>query len=222
MHKACAEMRINMKKKLVAALLISTMVLTSISGCGSNDEQNSAPVQTEETASVEETTQTVSTEETKTTSETDTEEQKGSEYSLDKDFTLNTVDEEGNPCDVQTSLDYTITDDGNTKTYVIDLTYTQEDPKPFLVKITAFDTAKLNIIKKFDDSIGETTEGTIKIDDTSYDYTAIVEQETDENGVVTKETLTLTVDEGYDNLGLWIVAYQDKTHLGDEKRFEIK
>ena len=205
-----------MKKKLVAALLISTMVLTSISGCGSNDEQNSAPVQTEETASVEETTQTVSTE------ETDTEEQKGSEYSLDKDFTLNTVDEEGNPCDVQTSLDYTITDDGNTKTYVIDLTYTQEDPKPFLVKITAFDTAKLNIIKKFDDSIGETTEGTIKIDDTSYDYTAIVEQETDENGVVTKETLTLTVDEGYDNLGLWIVAYQDKTHLGDEKRFEIK
>lgn len=215
-------MRINMKKKLVAALLISTMVLTSISGCGSNDEQNSAPVQTEETASVEETTQTVSTEETETTSETDTEEQKGSEYSLDKDFTLNTVDEEGNPCDVQTSLDYTITDDGNTKTYVIDLTYTQEDPKPFLVKITAFDTAKLNIIKKFDDSIGETTEGTIKIDDTSYDYTAIVEQETDENGVVTKETLTLTVDEGYDNLGLWIVAYQDKTHLGDEKRFEIK
>ena len=215
-------MRINMKKKLVAALLISTMVLTSISGCGSNDEQNSAPVQTEETASVEETTQTVSTEKTETTSETDTEEQKGSEYSLDKDFTLNTVDEEGNPCDVQTSLDYTITDDGNTKTYVIDLTYTQEDPKPFLVKITAFDTAKLNIIKKFDDSIGETTEGTIKIDDTSYDYTAIVEQETDENGVVTKETLTLTVDEGYDNLGLWIVAYQDKTHLGDEKRFEIK
>lgn len=215
-------MRINMKKKLVAALLISTMVLTSISGCGSNDEQNSAPVQTEETASVEETTQTVSTEETETTSETDTEEQKGSEYSLDKDFTLNTVDEEGNPCDVQTSLDYTITDDGNTKTYVIDLTYTQEDPKPFLVKITAFDTAKLNIIKKFDDSIGETTEGTIKIDDTSYNYTAIVEQETDENGVVTKETLTLTVDEGYDNLGLWIVAYQDKTHLGDEKRFEIK
>lgn len=215
-------MRINMKKKLVAALLISTMVLTSISGCGSNDEQNSAPVQTEETASVEETTQTVSTEETETTSETDTEEQKGSEYSLDKDFTLNTVDEEGNPCDVQTSLDYTITDDGNTKTYVIDLTYTQEDPKPFLVKITAFDTAKLNIIKKFDDSIGEPTEGTIKIDDTSYDYTAIVEQETDENGVVTKETLTLTVDEGYDNLGLWIVAYQDKTHLGDEKRFEIK
>lgn len=215
-------MRINMKKKLVAALLISTMVLTSISGCGSNDEQNSAPVQTEETASVEETTQTVSTEETETTSETDTEEQKGSEYSLDKNFTLNTVDEEGNPCDVQTSLDYTITDDGNTKTYVIDLTYTQEDPKPFLVKITAFDTAKLNIIKKFDDSIGETTEGTIKIDDTSYDYTAIVEQETDENGVVTKETLTLTVDEGYDNLGLWIVAYQDKTHLGDEKRFEIK
>ncbi len=211
-----------MKKKLVAALLISTMVLTSISGCGSNDEQNSAPVQTEETASVEETTQTVSTEETETTSETDTEEQKGSEYSLDKDFTLNTVDEEGIPCDVQTSLDYTITDDGNTKTYVIDLTYTQEDPKPFLVKITAFDTAKLNIIKKFDDSIGETTEGTIKIDDTSYDYTAIVEQETDENGVVTKETLTLTVDEGYDNLGLWIVAYQDKTHLGDEKRFEIK
>lgn len=211
-----------MKKKLVAALLISTMVLTSISGCGSNDEQNSAPVQTEETASVEETTQTVSTEETETTSETDTEEQKGSEYSLDKDFTLNTVDEEGNPCDVQTSLDYTITDDGNTKTYVIDLTYTQEDPKPFLVKITAFDTAKLNIIKKFDDSIGETTEGTIKIDDTSYDYTAIVEQGTDENGVVTKETLTLTVDEGYDNLGLWIVAYQDKTHLGDEKRFEIK
>lgn len=211
-----------MKKKLVAALLISTMVLTSISGCGSNDEQNSAPVQTEETASVEETTQTVSTEETETTSETDTEEQKGSEYSLDKDFTLNTVDEEGNPCDVQTSLDYTITDDGNTKTYVIDLTYTQEDPKPFLVKITAFDTAKLNIIKKFDDSIGETTEGTIKIDDTSYDYTAIVEQETDENGVVTKETLTLAVDEGYDNLGLWIVAYQDKTHLGDEKRFEIK
>lgn len=211
-----------MKKKLVAALLISTMVLTSISGCGSNDEQNSAPVQTEETASVEETTQTVSTEETETTSETDTEEQKGSEYSLDKNFTLNTVDEEGNPCDVQTSLDYTITDDGNTKTYVIDLTYTQEDPKPFLVKITAFDTAKLNIIKKFDDSIGETTEGTIKIDDTSYDYTAIVEQETDENGVVTKETLTLTVDEGYDNLGLWIVAYQDKTHLGDEKRFEIK
>lgn len=211
-----------MKKKLVAALLISTMVLTSISGCGSNDEQNSAPVQTEETASVEETTQTVSTEETETTSETDTEEQKGSEYSLDKDFTLNTVDEEGNPCDVQTSLDYTITDDGNTKTYVIDLTYTQEDPKPFLVKITTFDTAKLNIIKKFDDSIGETTEGTIKIDDTSYDYTAIVEQETDENGVVTKETLTLTVDEGYDNLGLWIVAYQDKTHLGDEKRFEIK
>ncbi len=211
-----------MKKKLVTALLISTMVLTSISGCGSNDEQNSAPVQTEETASVEETTQTVSTEETETTSETDTEEQKGSEYSLDKDFTLNTVDEEGNPCDVQTSLDYTITDDGNTKTYVIDLTYTQEDPKPFLVKITAFDTAKLNIIKKFDDSIGETTEGTIKIDDTSYDYTAIVEQETDENGVVTKETLTLTVDEGYDNLGLWIVAYQDKTHLGDEKRFEIK
>lgn len=211
-----------MKKKLVAALLISTMVLTSISGCGSNDEQNSAPVQTEETASVEETTKTVSTEETETTSETDTEEQKGSEYSLDKDFTLNTVDEEGNPCDVQTSLDYTITDDGNTKTYVIDLTYTQEDPKPFLVKITAFDTAKLNIIKKFDDSIGETTEGTIKIDDTSYDYTAIVEQETDENGVVTKETLTLTVDEGYDNLGLWIVAYQDKTHLGDEKRFEIK
>lgn len=211
-----------MKKKLVAALLISTMVLTSISGCGSNDEQNSAPVQTEETASVEETTQTVSTEETETTSETDTEEQKGSEYSLDKDFTLNTVDEEGNPCDVQTSLDYTITDDGNTKTYVIDLTYTQEDPKPFLVKITAFDTAKLNIIKKFDDSIGETTEGTIKIDDTSYDYTAIVEQETNENGVVTKETLTLTVDEGYDNLGLWIVAYQDKTHLGDEKRFEIK
>lgn len=211
-----------MKKKLVAALLISTMVLTSISGCGSNDEQNSAPVQTEETASVEETTQTVSTEETETTSETDTEEQKGSEYSLDKDFTLNTVDEEGNPCDVQTSLDYTITDDGNTKTYVIDLTYTQEDPKPFLVKITAFDTAKLNIIKKFDDSIGETTEGTIKIDDTSYDYTAIVEQETDENGVVTKETLTLTVDEGYNNLGLWIVAYQDKTHLGDEKRFEIK
>ena len=211
-----------MKKKLVAALLISTMVLTSISGCGSNDEQNSAPVQTEETASVEETTQTVSTEETETTSETDTEEQKGSEYSLDKDFTLNTVDEEGNPCDVQTSLDYTITDDGNTKTYVIDLTYTQEDPKPFLVKITAFDTAKLNIIKKFDDSIGETTEGTIKIDDTSYDYTAIVEQETDENGVVAKETLTLTVDEGYDNLGLWIVAYQDKTHLGDEKRFEIK
>lgn len=215
-------MRINMKKKLVAALLISTMVLTSISGCGSNDEQNSAPVQTEETASVEETTQTVSTEKTETTSETDTEEQKGSEYSLDKDFTLNTVDEEGNPCDVQTSLDYTITDDGNTKTYVIDLTYTQEDPKPFLVKITAFDTAKLNIIKKFDDSIGETTEGTIKIDDTSYDYTAIVEQETDEYGVVTKETLTLTVDEGYDNLGLWIVAYQDKTHLGDEKRFEIK
>ena len=215
-------MRINMKKKLVAALLISTMVLTSISGCGSNDEQNSAPVQTEETASVEETTQTVSTEETETTSETDTEEQKGSEYSLDKDFTLNTVDEEGNPCDVHTILDYTITDDGNTKTYVIDLTYTQEDPKPFLVKITAFDTAKLNIIKKFDDSIGETTEGTIKIDDTSYDYTAIVEQETDENGVVTKETLTLTVDEGYDNLGLWIVAYQDKTHLGDEKRFEIK
>lgn len=211
-----------MKKKLVAALLISTMVLTSISGCGSNDEQNSAPVQTEETASVEETTQTVSTEETETTSETDTEEQKCSEYSLDKNFTLNTVDEEGNPCDVQTSLDYTITDDGNTKTYVIDLTYTQEDPKPFLVKITAFDTAKLNIIKKFDDSIGETTEGTIKIDDTSYDYTAIVEQETDENGVVTKETLTLTVDEGYDNLGLWIVAYQDKTHLGDEKRFEIK
>ena len=211
-----------MKKKLVAALLISTMVLTSISGCGSNDEQNSAPVQTEETASVEETTQTVSTEETETTSETDTEEQKGSEYSLDKDFTLNTVDEEGNPCDVQTSLDYTITDDGNTKTYVIDLTYTQEDPKPFLVKITAFDTAKLNIIKKFDDSIGETTEGTIKIDDTSYDYTAIVEQETDENGVVAKETLTLTVDEGYDNLGLWVVAYQDKTHLGDEKRFEIK
>ena len=211
-----------MKKKLVAALLISTMVLTSISGCGSNDEQNSAPVQTEETASVEETTQTVSTEKTETTSETDTEEQKGSEYSLDKDFTLNTVDEEGNPCDVQTSLDYTITDDGNTKTYVIDLTYTQEDPKPFLVKITAFDTAKLNIIKKFDDSIGETTEGTIKIDDTSYDYTAIVEQETDEYGVVTKETLTLTVDEGYDNLGLWIVAYQDKTHLGDEKRFEIK
>lgn len=211
-----------MKKKLVAALLISTMVLTSISGCGSNDEQNSAPVQTEETASVEETTQTVSTEETETTSETDTEEQKGSEYSLDKDFTLNTVDEEGNPCDVQTSLDYTITDDGNTKTYVIDLTYTQEDSKPFLVKITAFDTAKLNIIKKFDDSIGETTEGTIKIGDTSYDYTAIVEQETDENGVVTKETLTLTVDEGYDNLGLWIVAYQDKTHLGDEKRFEIK
>ena len=211
-----------MKKKLVAALLISTMVLTSISGCGSNDEQNSAPVQTEETASVEETTQTVSTEETETTSETDTEEQKGSEYSLDKDFTLNTVDEEGNPCDVQTSLDYTITDDGNTKTYVIDLTYTQEDPKPFFVKITAFDTAKLNIIKKFDDSIGETTEGTIKIDDTSYNYTAIVEQETDENGVVTKETLTLTVDEGYDNLGLWIVAYQDKTHLCDEKRFEIK
>lgn len=211
-----------MKKKLVAALLISTMVLTSISGCGSNDEQNSAPVQTEETASVEETTQTVSTAETETTSETDTEEQKGSEYSLDKDFTLNTVDEEGNPCDVQTSLDYTITDDGNTKTYVIDLTYTQEDPKPFLVKITAFDTAKLNIIKKFDDSIGETTEGTIKIDDTSYEYTAIVEQETNENGVVTKETLTLTVDEGYDNLGLWIVAYQDKTHLGDEKRFEIK
>lgn len=211
-----------MKKKLVAALLISTMVLTSISGCGSNDEQNSAPVQTEETASVEETTQTVSTEETETTSETDTEEQKCSEYSLDKNFTLNTVDEEGNPCDVQTSLDYTITDDGNTKTYVIDLTYTQEDPKPFLVKITAFDTAKLNIIKKFDDSIGETTEGTIKIDDTSYDYTAIVEQETDENGVVTKETLTLTVDEGYDNLGLWIVAYQDKTHLGDEMRFEIK
>ena len=211
-----------MKKKLVAALLISTMVLTSISGCGNNNEQNSAPVRTEETASVEETTQNVSTEETETTSETDTEEQKGSEYSLDKDFTLNTVDEEGTPCDVQTSLDYTITDDGNTKTYVIDLTYTQEDPKPFLVKITAFDTAKLNIIKKFDDSIGETTEGTIKIDDTSYNYTAIVEQETDENGVVTKETLTLTVDEGYDNLGLWIVAYQDKTHLGDEKRFEIK
>lgn len=115
-QKACAEMRINMKKKLVAALLISTMVLTSISGCGNNNEQNSAPVRTEETASVEETTQNVSTEETETTSETDTEEQKGSEYSLDKDFTLNTVDEEGNPCDVQTSLDYTITDDGNTKT----------------------------------------------------------------------------------------------------------
>ncbi len=105
-----------MKKKLVAALLISTMVLTSISGCGSNNEQNSAPVRTEETASVEETTQNVSTEETETTSETDTEEQKGSEYSLDKDLTLNTVDEEGNPCDVQASLDYTITDDGNTKT----------------------------------------------------------------------------------------------------------
>ena len=68
----------------------------------------------------------------------------------------------------------------------------------------------------------ETTEGTIKIDDASYDYTAIVEQETDENGVVAKETLTLIVDEGYDNLGLWVVAYQDKTHLGDEKRFEIK
>lgn len=211
-----------MKKKLVAALLVSTMVLTSISGCGSNDEQNSTPVQTEEAASVEGTAPTVSTEETETTSETDTEEQKGSEYSLDKDFTLNTVDEEGNPCDVQASLDYTITDDGNTKTYVIDLTYTQEDPKPFLVKITAFDTTKLNIIKKFDDSIGEATEGTIKIDDASYDYTAIVEQETDENGVVAKETLTLTVDEGYDNLGLWVVAYQDKTHLGDEKRFEIK
>ena len=215
-------MRINMKKKLVAALLVSTMVLTSISGCGSNNEQNSAPVQTEETASVEVTTQTVSTQEAETASQTDTEEQKGSEYSLDKDFTLNTVDEEGNPCDVQTSLDYTITDDGSTKTYVISLTYTQEDPKPFLVKITAFDTAKLNIIKKFDDSIGETTEGTIKIDDASYDYTAIVEQETDENGVVVKETLTLTVDEGYDNLGLWVVAYQDKTHLGDEKRFEIR
>lgn len=211
-----------MKKKLVAALLVSTMVLTSISGCGSNNEQNSAPVQTEETVSVEVTTQTVSAEEAETVSETDTEEQKGSEYSLDKDFTLNTVDEEGNPCDVQASLDYTITDDGNTKTYVIDLTYTQEDPKPFLVKITAFDTAKLNIIKKFDDSIGEATEGTIKIDDASYDYTAIVEQETDENGVVAKETLTLTIDEGYDNLGLWVVAYQDKTHLGDEKRFEIK
>lgn len=211
-----------MKKKLVAALLVSTMVLTSISGCGSNNEQNSAPVQTEETASVEVTTQTVSTQEAETASQTDTEEQKGSEYSSDKDFTLNTVDEEGNPCDVQTSLDYTITDDGSTKTYVISLTYTQEDPKPFLVKITAFDTAKLNIIKKFDDSIGETTEGTIKIDDASYDYTAIVEQETDENDVVAKETLTLTVDEGYDNLGLWVVAYQDKTHLGDEKRFEIK
>lgn len=39
---------------------------------------------------------------------------------------------------------------------------------------------------------------------------------------MTKETLTLTVDEGYDNLGLWIVAYQDKTHLGGKKRFEIK
>lgn len=211
-----------MKKKLVAALLISTMVLTSVSGCGNNNEQNLSTVQTEESASVVETAQSLSTEEAEEETETTTQEQKGSEYSLDKDFTLNTVDEEGNPCDVQTSLDYTITDDGNTKTYVIDLTYTQEDPKPFLAKITAFDTAKLNIIKKFDDSIGETTEGTIKIDDTSYNYTAVVEQETDENGVVTKETLTLTVDEGYDNLGLWIVAYEDKTHLGDEKRFEIK
>ncbi len=210
-----------MKKKLVAALLISTMAFTSISGCGSNNENTAATTQVEEAASSE-TTQDTSSEEAETEAETTTEEQKGAEYATDKDFTLNTVDEDGNPCDVQTSLDYTITDDGNTKTYVIDLTYTQEDPRPFLVKITAFDTAKLNIVKKFDDAIGETTEGTIKIDDTSYQYTAVVDQETDENGVVTSQTLTLTVDEGYDNLGLWIVAYQDKTHLGDEKRYEIK
>ena len=90
------------------------------------------------------------------------------------------------------------------------------------IQVTAFDTAKLNIIKKFDDADGETTEGEIKTDDSTYNYCAVVNKETDDNGVVTKETLTLTVDSEYDNLGLWIVAYEDKTHLGDERRYEIK
>ena len=215
-----------MKKKLVTALLVSSMVMASMTGCGNKSEESATTAQTVAesesplSASVE--TTEASTEET-SEAESSTEEKSGAEFATDKEFVLSTVDEEGNPCDVQTSLDYVVEDDGaGKKTYTIDLTYTQEEPKPFLVKVTAFDTAKLNIIKKFDDADGETTEGEIKTDDNTYSYSAVVNKEADENGVVTKETLTLTVDSEYDNLGLWIVAYEDKTHLGDERRYEIK
>lgn len=215
-----------MKKKLVAALLISSMVMASMAGCGNKSEEAVATTQTVAESEIPlaesaETTET-STEEI-SEAESSTEEKSGAEFATDKEFVLNTADEEGNPCDVQTSLNYSVEDDGaGTKAYTIDLTYTQEEPKPFLVKVTAFDTAKLNIIKKFDDADGETTEGEIKTDDGTYNYSAVVNKEADENGVVTKETLTLTVDSEYDSLGLWIVAYEDKTHLGDERRYEIK
>lgn len=215
-----------MKKKLVAALLIGSMVMASMTGCGNTSEEAATTAQTvAESASLlaasVETTE-VSTEET-SEAESSTEEKSGIEYATDKEFVLNTVDEDGNPCDVQTSLNYAVEDDGaGKKTYTIDLTYTQENQKPFLVKVTAFDTEKLNIIKKFDDADGDTAEGEIKTDDSTYNYSAVVNKETDDNGVVTKETLTLTVDSEYDNLGLWIVAYEDKTHLGDERRYEIK
>ena len=205
-----------MKKKLVAALLIGSMVMASMTGCGNTSEEAATTAQTvAESASL----LAASVE----TTEASTEEKSGIEYATDKEFVLNTVDEDGNPCDVQTSLNYAVEDDGaGKKTYTIDLTYTQENQKPFLVKVTAFDTEKLNIIKKFDDADGDTAEGEIKTDDSTYNYSAVVNKETDDNGVVTKETLTLTVDSEYDNLGLWIVAYEDKTHLGDERRYEIK
>lgn len=211
-----------MKKKLVVVLLISSMMATCMTACGSKSEEPATIAQTVEEATSPLAASVETTEEA-SEAESSTEEKTGTEYATEKDFVLHTVDEEGNPCDVQTSLDYEIADgeDGK-KTYTVDLSYTQEEAKPFLVKVTAFDTAKLNIIKKFDDADGEMTEGTVSVDDNTYDFSATVNKEMDENGVVTKETLTLTVDAEYDSLGLWIVAYEDKTHCGEERRYEIK
>ena len=110
-----------MKKKLVAALLIGSMVMASMTGCGNTSEEAATTAQTvAESASL----LAASVE----TTEASTEEKSGIEYATDKEFVLNTVDEDGNPCDVQTSLNYAVEDDGaGKKTYTIDLTYTQEN-----------------------------------------------------------------------------------------------
>ena len=204
-----------MKKKLVVALLISSM-MACMAGCGNKSDEAVTAQTVVESESTQETVEETSQ------AESSTEEKSGTEFAADKDFVLNTVDEEGNQCDIQTTLDYVINEEDGKKTYIVTLTYAQEEQKPFLAKVTAFDTAKLNIIKKFDDATGEVTEGTINIDDNTYNYSAVVEKEVDEEGVMTKETLTLTIDAEYDSLGLWIVAYEDKTHFGAERRYEIK
>lgn len=209
-----------MKEKLVSVLLVSLLVMASLTGCGNKNEEIEIVAQeiTENETPLAENAVTdgqIIGEDAET--ELLTEENPATK------FVLNTSDKDGNKCYVLTKLDYVVEDAGDgKKTYTINLNYTQEESKPFLLKVAAFDTSNLIIIKTFDDTDGETTEGEIKSDDKTYNYSAIVNKEIDKNGIVAKETLTLTVDSEYEGLGLWISAYEDKTYLGDEKRFEIK
>ena len=209
-----------MKEKLVSVLLISSLIMAFITGCGNNNKEIeivAQPVAESETPLAESAVTNGQLIEGTAETELLTEENPATK------FVLNTTGEDGNKCYVLTKLDYVVEDTGDgKKTYTVNLNYTQEESKPFLLKVAAFDTSNLIIIKTFDDTDGETTEGEIKSDDKTYNYSAIVNKEIDKNGIVAKETLTLTVDSEYEGLGLWISAYEDKTYLGDEKRFEIK